>query len=79
MPETYLTFPSVTVRDKATALQYALEATSTAAHGKRELDIESAKEVFKLFCDNVNLPDVSCNGCCCPPILNSNNLEKVLL
>lgn len=47
------TFPQ-SIKSKADALQYALETTN--------FDFEKAKDIFKFFCDNVNLPDVADSG-----------------
>lgn len=51
---------NLTVKDKATAMQYAISQARVYNEEKRcyDLDLEFAKSIFKLFCDNVSLPDV---------------------
>lgn len=48
----------IEVKDKATALQYALEISTYWNDGKYDVDFEKAKKIFTFFCENVNLPDV---------------------
>ena len=65
MSETIM-FPTnyeLVVKDKATAMQYALDKSLYWKDGKYDYDFEKAKSIFKFFCDNVNLPDVADGGC----------------
>ena len=61
---------NLVVKDKATAMQYAISQARVYNKKERcyELDLELAKGIFKLFCYNVELPDVADGGCCgeCP-------------
>lgn len=66
------------IRSKADAFRYALELTATMTDGQFELNFGFAKNVYRFFCDNVDLPDVSDSGCCgeCPTITHPLPMDK---
>lgn len=61
---------NLVVKDKATAMQYAISQARVYSENSRcyILNLELANNIFKMFIDNVELPDVSNGGCCgeCP-------------
>lgn len=50
--------PMLSLKNKAEALKYAIEFTSTGEYPNRQYNIKKAKELFDFICENVQLPDV---------------------
>ena len=46
------------IRSKADAMKFAIETSCTFKDCNTEIHLDKAKEIFQMFVENINLPDV---------------------